>query len=142
MTFFVHSHGLILSSNAYKVLKISAGDGSVRESEILQKIDAASSSSDHQGRYCVRRPEHIFSFPRNGIAYQCFVFEPLGPSLLEFTNSIPKHPFGSRDVRWTAIYLLHAIDFLHTCGVVHTGELQNGKLGCSELTTDDRHQAR
>lgn len=70
----------------------------------------------------MRQPERIFDFEAKGQDFNVFVFEPLGPHLLEYTNQPSKRPFGSRNARLTAVYLLHAMDFLHANGIAHTGE--------------------
>jgi hypothetical protein len=59
--------------------------------------------------------------------YNCFVFEPLGPSLLEFINRPANQPLSIRRVRLTATLLLHALEFLHTNGIAHTGKQHRRK---------------
>ncbi|RMY82262.1 hypothetical protein D0862_12072 [Hortaea werneckii] len=108
--------------STYKVLKVGAADATHREKKTFERIRLAAAQSDHAGSICVRQPERIFEFHLRGQAYNCFVFEPLGPNLLEFTNQPSNRPFGSQRVRLVATYLLHAIDFLHTSGVAHTGK--------------------
>ncbi|KAF2756313.1 kinase-like protein [Pseudovirgaria hyperparasitica] len=104
----------------FKVLKILTADATSHEAQALKHIEQCSSSQEHPGKYCVRRSNQIFSITSNGRVHQCFLFEPLGASLLEFTKAIPRNSFGSHNVRWITTYLLHAMDFLHSNGVVHT----------------------
>lgn len=100
-------------------MKVGAADATRRERTTFERLRLA---AKHPGSICVSRPANIFDFSRNGHTYNCFVFEPLGPSLFEFTNQPTNRPFGSRNVRFTAAYLLYAIDFLHTNGIAHTGK--------------------
>lgn len=93
-----------------------------REKTTFEKLAFAAAHSEHRGSICVRQPERIFDFEAKGQDFNVFVFEPLGPNLLEYTNQPSKRPFGSRNARLTAVYLLHAMDFLHANGIAHTGE--------------------
>lgn len=83
--------------------------------------------SQNPGKYCVPRAEDILVIPgTNGNKHQCLVFEPLGPNLLEFASQRKKRSgnlFRIDEVRWMTIYFLHALDFLHENGVVHTGKI-------------------
>ncbi|KXT07398.1 hypothetical protein AC578_417 [Pseudocercospora eumusae] len=108
-------------NNSFKVLKLStAGDGGLRETSVFKHLRSRSAGSKKQGRYCVRRSEDIFTIPANGNSHQCFIFEPLGPSLLDFASNRISRCFHIEEVRWMAIYFLHAVDFLHSHHVVHT----------------------
>ncbi|KAI7388183.1 hypothetical protein KC336_g17406 [Hortaea werneckii] len=121
----------------YKVLKVGAADATHREKRTFERIGLAATQSDHAGSICVRQPERIFEFHRKGQTYNCFVFEPLGPNLLEFSNQPSNRPFGSQRVRWVATYLLHAMDFLHTNGVAHT----DIKLDNIQITLPDEQES-
>ncbi|KAH6706597.1 kinase-like domain-containing protein [Leptodontidium sp. MPI-SDFR-AT-0119] len=55
-----------------------------------------------------------------GGAHQCLVYEPLGMSLLEYVNLQPNKKLTMRAAAWVTTYLLTGLDYLHTCGVVHT----------------------
>jgi serine/threonine-protein kinase SRPK3 len=114
-----------LTSNrgTYKVLKVGAADATNREKRAFEKIVLAAAHSEHPGSICVRQPERVFEIGLKGHTYNFFVLEPLGSNLLEYTNRPSNRPFGSQNVRFTAIYLLHAMDFLHTNGIAHTGKL-------------------
>lgn len=116
--------------NSFKVLKVStANDDVSREAQVFGHLRNVSMGSQNPGKYCVRRAEDIFVVPGpNGSKHQCFVFEPLGPSLLEFASQRKKEPgnlFHIDEVRWMTIYFLHALDFLHEHGVVHTGRFKH-----------------
>jgi serine/threonine-protein kinase SRPK3 len=112
---------LTLNRSAYKVLKVGAADATCREKTTFEKIASAAAHSEHRGSICVRRPEYVFDLEARGRPFNCFVFEPLGPSLLEYTNRPSNRPFGIQNARLTATYLLHALDFLHANGIAHTG---------------------
>jgi serine/threonine-protein kinase SRPK3 len=114
---------LTFNRSAYKVLKVGAANATRREKTTFERIGVTVAKSEHPGSICVRQPERIFEIGLKGHTYNCFVFEPLVSNLLEYTNRPSNRPFGSQNVRFTAIYLLHAIDFLHTNGIAHTGKL-------------------
>ncbi|CZT19204.1 uncharacterized protein RCC_05050 [Ramularia collo-cygni] len=115
-------------SGAFKVLKIStASDTATREARVFDYLHDSSLTTELQGRYCVRRPETTFDLTLDGRTHQCFVFEPLGPSLHEFAL----HRGGLRidEVRFIVAYLLYAVEFLHSHNVVHTDiKLDNVQL--------------
>ncbi|KAI7413511.1 hypothetical protein KC336_g11364 [Hortaea werneckii] len=122
--------------STYKVLKVGAADATHREKKAFERIELAAAQLGHADSICVRQPERIFDFDRIGQTYNCFVFEPLGPNLLEFTNQPSNRPFGSQKVRWVATYLLRAMDFLHTNGVAHT----DIKLDKIQITLPDEQE--
>ncbi|GAB1731235.1 hypothetical protein NU195Hw_g8206t1 [Hortaea werneckii] len=124
-------------TSTYKVLKVGAADATHREKRTFERIRQAATQSDHAGSICVRQPERIFEFDRKGQAYNGFVFEPLGPNLLEFTNQPSNRPFGSHRVRLVATYLLHALEFLHTNRVTHT----DIKLDNIQITLPDEQES-
>lgn len=109
----------MLHRGAYKVLKVGAADVTEREKSTLENFATAASKTNDPGSICVRQPERIFSHSARGQAYNCFVFEPLGPSLLEFTKQ--NRPFGSQRARIAATYILLGLKSLHATGFVHTG---------------------
>jgi len=89
---------------------------------MLEKIALADPKLESVGSNLIRQPERIFDLVRKGKTYNCFVFEPLGPSLLEFVSRPTNKPLGVRRVRLTATLLLHSLDFLHKNGIAHTGK--------------------
>ncbi|KAH9212821.1 kinase-like domain-containing protein [Leptodontidium sp. 2 PMI_412] len=89
-----------------------------RESKVLAHLE--NSGSTHDGRYCVRRSSDSFKITVPGGAHQCLVYEPLGMSLLEYVNLQPNKRLTMRAAAWVTTYLLKGLDYLHTCGVVHT----------------------
>ncbi|KAK5113555.1 hypothetical protein LTR62_003424 [Meristemomyces frigidus] len=127
------------SRSAYKVLNVGAADATHRERTTFEKIGRAATDSpaEHRGSICVRQAERMFDVASKGQTYNCFVFEPLGPNLLEFTNRPSNRPFGSQNVRVTATYLLHAMDFLHTNGIAHTAI----KLDNIQITLPDEQDS-
>lgn len=88
----------------------------------MTRLKIAAAETEHPGQFCTRRLESSFTFPHQNQTWQSFVFEPLGSNLLDYTNRPANRPFPSQSVRWITIYLLHAIDFLHKNGIVHTGQ--------------------
>jgi serine/threonine-protein kinase SRPK3 len=93
-----------------------------REKKMLEKIKLADPELESLGSNLVRQPERIFDVARGEQTYNCFVFEPLGPSLLEFSNRPANKPLGIQRVRVTIALLLHALEFLHKNGIAHTGK--------------------
>lgn len=113
------------SSSAYKVLRIGAAHATCREKTAFERIASAAA---HRGSICVHWPESVFEFEGATEGqeqnFNCFVFEPLGPNLLEYTNRLRVSDrlfFGYQNALLTATYLLHALDFLHANGIAHTG---------------------
>lgn len=106
----------------YKVLKIGTASATQRETAAVERLGLARSQWEHQSKHCVRHPDRILALPLQGQMHRCFKFEPLGPSLLEFTSCPTNQPFGSEKVHWIAVYILHALDFLHSNGIVHAGQ--------------------
>ena len=43
-------------------------------------------------------------------------------SLFDFVNRQQDHRINDGVVKWVMTYLLQALDYLHSSGVVHTGE--------------------
>ncbi|SMY22755.1 unnamed protein product [Zymoseptoria tritici ST99CH_1A5] len=109
-------------SQSFKTLKVStAGKAQCRETRVIEHLVDTLATSEHQGKYCVRWPEDIFNIVSvdQERHHECFVFEPLGPSLLEFMEGRENNTFHIAEVRWMAIYFLNALDFLHSHEVVH-----------------------
>jgi serine/threonine-protein kinase SRPK3 len=117
----------ISRSNAYRVLKVGAEFMTRREKKMLEKIKSADPESESLGSNLVRLPERIFDVVQGEQTYNCFVFEPLGPSLLDFINRPANKPLGVQRVRLTVALLLHALDFLHKNGIAHTGKQRRRK---------------
>ena len=110
------------SDKTYKTLKF--GVRSTTESQevkILRHLKEIKSSND--GRYCVRRVCDFFEIDVPDNRHHCIVFEPLGMSLLDYVTLQRDHTLNSGVAKWDLTYLLKAVDYLHTSGVVHTGML-------------------
>lgn len=117
----------------FKVLKVlTARDGDSREAKVFKHLRIQSHGSRKPGRYCVRRPEDIFTISASSTQHhQCFVFEPLGPTLSEFIRRRHLQSLELEEVKWLTTYFLHALDFLHEHNVVHSGTLTvQVLLGC------------
>ncbi len=107
--------------NSYRTLKVGicrkCEDREVRVLNYLKEL-----KSSHNGRYCVRRPEDSFEIKVPDGYHYCLVYDPLGQSLLENDKRQRDMTLNINTVRWIATYVLTAVDYLHTCGVVHTGK--------------------
>lgn len=107
--------------NSHKTLKVGIyRQNEDREVEVLNYLGKL--ESDHDGRYCVRRPKDSFEIRVPDGYHHCLVYDPLGQSLLEYVKRQKGMTLDMDTVRWIATYLLTAVDYLHTCGVLHTGE--------------------
>ncbi|KAL9130562.1 MAG: hypothetical protein Q9217_001275 [Psora testacea] len=105
--------------NSYKTLKVGiCGKTEDKEVEVLNYLKKMRSS--HNGRYCVRRPSDSFKIKVPDGYHHCLVYDPLGQSLLEYVKRQKGMILNIDTVRWIATYLLTALDYLHTCEVVHT----------------------
>lgn len=110
-------------SSSFKVMKLAtANQGDTREARVFKHLHNHAANSQNPGRYCVRQPEDIFTIIADGHHHQCFIFEPLGPSLLEFSSWRTSQSFHIEEVRRMIIYILHAVHFLHEHNVIHTGK--------------------
>ncbi|KAH8757917.1 hypothetical protein F5883DRAFT_367732, partial [Diaporthe sp. PMI_573] len=52
--------------------------------------------------------------------HPCHVYEPLGISLLDFVDLQSSKRLDMPTVKWITTYLLLAMDYLHTSGVINT----------------------
>jgi len=108
------------SDMTYKALKIGiCRKSESQEVKVLNYLKETKSS--HEGRYCVRRACNSFEIQVPSGRHHCIVYEPLGMSLLDFVTRQQDHTLNIGVAKWTMTYLLKAIDYLHTSGVVHTG---------------------
>lgn len=106
---------------SYKTLKVGiCRKTEDREVEVLNFLKGLKSS--HNGRYCVRRTRDSFEIKVPDGYHHCLVFDPLGQSLLEYVKRQKGMALDMDIVRWITTYVLTAVDYLHTCGVVHTGK--------------------
>lgn len=107
--------------NSYKTLKVGiCRNTEDREVEVLNYLKKLKSS--HNGRYFVRRPRDSFKIEVPDGYHHCLVFDPLGQSLLEYVKRQKGVTLNMDTVRWMMTYVLTAVEYLHTCGVVHTGK--------------------
>ena len=71
-------------TNVYKVLKVGVEFIASREKAMLWQTISADPKRQSVGSKCIRQPESVFDFYRNGQTYTCFVFKPLGQNLFEY----------------------------------------------------------
>ena len=108
------------SDKTYKTLKIGVCRKSEsQEVKVLNYLKEVKSSND--GRYCVRRACDFFEIQVPSGRHHCIVYEPLGMSLLDYVIRQQDHTLNIGVAKWIMMYLLKAIDYLHSSGVVHTG---------------------
>jgi serine/threonine-protein kinase SRPK3 len=85
-----------------------------------------SRNTESIGRLCVRLLEDHFRVEQlntnPACSHSCLVYEPLGISLLEYYRSQRTKGLSVEETSFFLLYLTHALDFLHTSGVVHTGK--------------------
>lgn len=108
------------SDKAFKTLKV--GICRTSESQEVKVLEYLRKSKLlHYGRYCVRRPCDSFHINVPTGCHHCIVYEPLGMSLLEYANRQQDHRISAGVVNWVMTYLLKAVDYLYSSGVVYTG---------------------
>lgn len=114
---------LTLLRGMYKVIKIGRAESTRRERDAYESLGASASFTADPRHHCVRQPERILNLVCQERTYNCFVFPPLGPNLLEFKNQLrlSNVPFGSRRAKMAATYMLFALEPLHSAGLIHTG---------------------
>ncbi|KAK0387560.1 hypothetical protein NLU13_3806 [Sarocladium strictum] len=64
----------------------------------------------------------------NGNRHRCLVFAPLGQSLTEFRRAFPGNVLDPDGLRFTLLWVLMGLDFLHQAGVIHTDLSPNNIL--------------
>jgi len=116
--------------DSYKVIKIGSSHSNTRELDVQKCLEKSPVEND--SRFCVRTAEDFFtiSHPSNvsPTPHLCLVYQPLGISLLDFIANQSTKGISLQEVKFFVFYLLHALDFLHSSGVVHTGSFTIVKL--------------
>jgi hypothetical protein len=140
LPFVVQSNMLMLYRGAYKVLKVCRVDALRREKMTLEKLGSTASFSKKPGHACVRQPECIFDLIYQEQSYNCFVFAPLRPNLLEFKHQLSEQSFGIKKAQITAAYMLFALDAVHSAGIIHTGKQTCQSLPRTAVLMCDRHE--
>jgi hypothetical protein len=114
---------LTLLRGIYKVIKIGRAESTRRERDAYERLSASASFTADPRHHCVRQTERILNLVSQERTYNCFVFPPLGPNLLEFKNQLrlSNEPFGSQRAKIAATYMLLALEPLHSAGMIHTG---------------------
>ncbi|KAK2627053.1 hypothetical protein QTJ16_003019 [Diplocarpon rosae] len=103
----------------YRALKLGVAQASKKETEILSHLKGQ--QSDHLGQYLVRTFCDNFEVKDQDNSYTVLIQPPLGKSLLEYQDQQPYRQVIPIMVKNIVVYILHAIDFLHTeAGVIHT----------------------
>jgi len=82
------------------------------EADIVQNVN----SRGGRGRSLVSILHHRFDWK----GHACLVFECLGPYLYDFLKQHDYRPFPLYCIRHFATQLLHALDFMHSFGLIHT----------------------
>lgn len=92
---------------------------------MLERLNA--SSTDHIGQYCIRKACETFILERVtgtvNCTHQCLVYEPLGINMREYFDRQQYKTLGITRAKFFAVYLLNGLDYLHNCGIVHTGKV-------------------
>jgi serine/threonine protein kinase len=106
--------------NSFKIVKVCRkGITANRELQVLEYLRGK--ADDHKGEVCVRRACDSFRIVTSNSDHSCLVYEPLGINLMQRISLESDKRFDFQAVRAIACYLLLAIDYLHTAGVIHTG---------------------
>jgi serine/threonine-protein kinase SRPK3 len=78
---------------------------------------------EHPGQNMVRSVLDSFEIAGPNGNHKSMVLQPLGMSFREFLRLLPQNRFPKDLVQKSIQLLLIAIDYLHQCHVVHTGEI-------------------
>ena len=95
----------------------------------------------NDGQYCVRKCEDSFVLESFSGHHQCYVYEPLGMSLLDYVNLQQDLVLNKDDIHWIVKHLLTGLDYLHCCNIVHTGRYFIHQIALPFLMTI-RYQTR
>ena len=94
------------------------GDREITINEYLK-----SNPIEHPGEKMIRSVLDSFEIAGPNGNHKCMLYQPLGMSFTEFLNLLPQNKFAKDLVQKSIQLLLIALDYLHRCHVVHTGEL-------------------
>lgn len=90
--------------------------------EILKHLQSAGSGSVHEGSKYVTTLEDSFEHEVPNGRHVCLIFKLMAESLLTFPEWFDDGGIPAPLVQHFTIQLLKAVDFAHSCGVIHTGE--------------------
>lgn len=114
----------LLRKNSYATLKVYTReieqDGN-REVSIYRKFEKLDSS--HPGRLYVRTMLDSFGVQGPQEYHQCLVHRPLWQSMFELQHRNPQHRFTEPLLRAMLLHLFVALDYVHSCHLIHTGWL-------------------
>jgi serine/threonine-protein kinase SRPK3 len=79
-------------------------------------------SLDHSGRSMIRPVLGSFDIFGPKGRHKCLLYQPLGWSFAAFLDLLPDRRFPKDLVQQSTQLLLGALDYLHKCGVIHTGK--------------------
>lgn len=91
--------------------------------EITINEHLKSNPIEHPGKNMVRSVLDSFEIAGPNGNHKCMLYQPLGMSFTEFLRLLPQNRFAKDLVQKSIQLLLIALDYLHRCHVVHTGEL-------------------
>ena len=80
-------------------------------------------SLDHFGKTMIRPVLDSFDVVGSSGTHKCLLYQPLWWSFAAFLDLLPERRFPKDLVQQSTQLLLIALDYLHKCDVVHTGEL-------------------
>lgn len=78
---------------------------------------------EHPGEKMVRSVLDSVDITGPNGNHKCMLYQPLGMSFTEFLQLLPQNRFPKDLTQKSVQLLLIALDYLHRCHVVHTGEL-------------------
>jgi hypothetical protein len=92
------------------------------DKEIAVSTYLENCSIDHSGKDLVRKVLDSFDISGPYGTHKCLLYQPLWWSFANFLNLLPDERFPKLLVQQGTQLLLIALDYLHKCNVVHTGE--------------------
>jgi serine/threonine-protein kinase SRPK3 len=91
--------------------------------EITINEHLQSNPVEHLGKNMVRTVLDSFAIAGPNGNHRCMLYQPLGMSFTEYLKLLPQNRFPKDLAQRSVQLLLIAVDYLHQCHVIHTGEL-------------------
>lgn len=107
---------------ALKALAAEADSSANRELAILQHLKSHD-DPQHPGHKHVQQLLDSFYIQGPNGKHLCIVWELMGPSLSAVADTLPARRLDTKLALKFIEQLLQAVDYIHSCGVVHGGKL-------------------
>lgn len=111
---------ITIRHQSYKTVKVCIGNN-LRDQEKIQDHLRDLSISNNDGQYCVRTYEDNFILESSSGHHQCYVYKPLGMSLLDYVNLQQGAILKVENFHYLVKFLLMGLDYLHCCSGIGIG---------------------